>query len=97
MWTVVTLTVFLGTAGGAPDASVVASSIDAELGARFAAESIVPAPRADDAEFLRRVSLDLIGRIPSVDELDAFLADADPDKRAVLITQYLDDPQHADH
>ncbi len=55
----------------------------------------IAAPIADDAEFLRRVSLDLVGTIPTVDETRAFLADADPNKRTVLVDRLLADPQHA--
>ncbi|HQU41330.1 MAG TPA: DUF1553 domain-containing protein [Pirellulales bacterium] len=40
---------------------------------------------ADDAEFLRRVYLDLVGRIPSVQEARSFLADGPPDKRSTLV------------
>src|SRR5437016_1950969 len=39
----------------------------------------VPARRADDAEFLRRVSLDILGRIPRTSEIHDFLADSSPD------------------
>ena len=53
------------------------------------------APIADDAEFLRRVSLDLSGRIPSADEARAFLADAASDKRTVLIDRLLASPEYA--
>ena len=45
--------------------------------------------RSDDAEFLRRVSLDLNGRIPSASETRAFLADSSPGKRAKLIDRLL--------
>src|SRR6202044_2818249 len=55
------------------------------------------APRADDAEFLRRVSLDLIGRIPTAAEVRAFLADSRADKRARTIDRLLADRQHAQH
>lgn len=43
----------------------------------------------DDATFARRVYLDLIGVVPSVPDLNRFLADASPDKRAKLIDQLL--------
>jgi hypothetical protein len=99
MWTCVAITVLLAAApdGPALDAPALAAAIDRELAARFSAESITPAPMADDAEFLRRASLDLIGRIPTTDELSTFLADSDRHKRRTLIDRYLADPQHAGH
>ncbi len=54
-------------------------------------------PLTDDASFLRRASLDLTGRIPSSDAARAFLADPDPDKRALLIDRLLASPEHARH
>ncbi len=53
--------------------------------------------RANDAEFLRRVSLDLTGMPPSVEELRAFLADAAADKRAKMIDRLLASPLFARH
>jgi hypothetical protein len=47
------------------------------------------APRSDDAEFLRRVYLNLTGVIPSVEETRAFLADKSPDKRVKLVDKLL--------
>lgn len=64
--------------------------IDAVLAA---AQTGPVSPPADDAEFLRRVYLDLVGRIPSVDEARSFLADTDPNKRAALIDRLLDSPE----
>jgi len=52
------------------------------------------AERCDDATFLRRVSLDLIGRIPTVVELEAFLADTAEDKRAKTIDRLLNDYEY---
>ena len=50
------------------------------------------APLADDAEFLRRVTLDLAGTIPTAVEARAFLADTDPDRRAKTIDRLLAGP-----
>ena len=52
---------------------------------------------AGDAEFLRRVSIDLVGMIPSATETRAFLADASPNKREALVEEFLSDPRHARH
>src|SRR5215213_9893783 len=50
-----------------------------------------------DAEFLRRVSLDLIGMPPTADEARAFLADKTPDKRTKLIDHLFASPHYARH
>ena len=50
---------------------------------------------SDDAEFLRRVSLDLNGRIPTAKETRAFLVDASADKRIKLIDALLAKPEYA--
>src|SRR5262245_18497578 len=63
--------------------------IDAEIGKARASAGIVPSAGADDAEFLRRVFLDVVGTIPSLEEAERFLADARPDKRALLIEDLL--------
>jgi hypothetical protein len=52
---------------------------------------------ACDEEFLRRVTLDLIGIIPTADETRAFLADRAADKRAKLIDRLLASDEHARH
>ncbi len=54
-----------------------------------------PAPRADDAEFLRRVTLDLSGSIPSPESARQFLADGASNKRILLIDQLLAAPTYA--
>ncbi|MDW8223835.1 MAG: DUF1549 and DUF1553 domain-containing protein, partial [Gemmatales bacterium] len=55
------------------------------------------APLADDATFLRRIYLDLVGTIPSAEEVQVFLRDYDPDKRAKWIDRLLADPRYAQH
>ena len=71
--------------------------IDAEVRAAWAREKITPAPPATDAEFLRRVSLDLAGSVPTHDETVAFLDSKDAAKREQLIDRLLADPRYARH
>ncbi len=47
---------------------------------------------ADDAEFFRRITLDLNGTIPTAEETRAFLADKDPGKRMKLVDKLLASP-----
>jgi mono/diheme cytochrome c family protein len=83
----------LGEATPAPAQSTAGAaefhSIDGILQADWKAAGITPAPLTDDRTFLRRVSLDLVGRIPTVVETNEFLANASPDKRTVLVDQLL--------
>ncbi len=79
------------------EARELAARIDQRLEARWSAAKVRPAATADDAEFLRRVSLDLSGKIPSVAEARAFLQDRRPDKRIRLIQQLLHALSYADH
>ena len=65
------------------------SFIDVQLNARMARDGVVPAPLAGDAEFLRRVSVDLTGTIPLAADAEAFLADTSADKRARKIDELL--------
>lgn len=59
-----------------------------------AAAGMDVAPIADDAEFVRRVFLDLAGRIPSTEETRAFLKDSAVDKRTTLIDRLLASPEY---
>src|SRR5437868_771910 len=56
-----------------------------------------PAEVADDEEFIRRLTLDLVGVIPRADDVRAFLADQAADKRAKLIDRLLASDEHALH
>jgi hypothetical protein len=79
------------------DARALAGRIDRHLEKAWAANKIVPAAPADDAEFLRRVYLHLAGRIPSVAEARRFLADTDPDKRIKEVERLLDGQRYPAH
>lgn len=70
--------------------------VDAEVQKLWQREKLTPAVTASDAEFLRRVYIDLVGTIPTADEAAAFLDDASPDKRTRLIERLLEDPRFAD-
>lgn len=80
-----------------PDPAKLAATIDARLAAGWDAAKARPAPVVDDAAFLRRASLDLIGRVPTVAETRDFLADKAPDKRAKLVNRLIDSGGHARH
>ena len=54
-----------------------------------------PSELCTDSDFVRRVYLDVMGVLPSVTESNAFLADESPDRRAKLIDQLLERPEHA--
>jgi hypothetical protein len=69
--------------------------IDAELVAGWKAAHIEPAGPATDAEFLRRVTLDLAGRIPTAGEALAFLRDRSPRRRERLVDRLLASSDHA--
>ena len=74
-----------------------AARIDELQAKEWSSNEVQAAPPADDAEFLRRVSLDLSGRIPRVAEVRDFLADPASDKRRRLIDQRLEDPDYIRH
>src|SRR5438105_11151153 len=71
------------------DVQALAARIDQHIARRWEKVGATPAPRADDAEFLRRVCLDLSGRIPSVEETRTFLQDKRTNKRALLVERLL--------
>jgi hypothetical protein len=69
--------------------------IDRAVFVKLRSLNIVPSNLADDAEFLRRVTIDTIGSLPSPGEVRAFLADPSPDKRVRKIDELLCHPLHA--
>jgi hypothetical protein len=72
------------------------SFIDELVFAKLQALGIPPSPLCDDATFVRRVTLDICGRLPAAEETRRFLADPDPDKRERLIDELLESTAYAD-
>ncbi len=74
-----------------------AARIDDFLAEHWQKNQIRPAEPASDAAFLRRLTLDLAGRIPTPEELDAFLADPSSDKRRLVRERLMTGPEFALH
>ena len=86
-----------GTEVSTGSADPLASFIDEQIRQTWADNEVQPSPSADDAEWLRRVSLDIVGRIPAATEVTEFLEDEDPGKRAHKIDELLDHPDYVRH
>jgi len=89
-----------GALPGSPRAAVPRMArrnfIDNHIFGKMERDRVVPAPPASDAEFLRRVTLDLTGRIPTAEEIRAFDADSDRNKRDQLIDRLLGSEAYVD-
>ena len=73
-------------------------AIDAYLAPYFAHHGLSAATTADDRTFIRRVSLDAIGVLPTPEEVRAFEADTRPEKHVALVSRLLsDDRRYAEH
>ena len=70
--------------------------IDRLVAEKWERLGLVPSPVVDDATYLRRVHLDVIGRLPTPAEAATFLADPQLDKRASLVESLLERPEYAD-
>jgi hypothetical protein len=71
--------------------------IDRLVAAELAKAKIAPAPRTTDEQFIRRVYLDLTGRLPMPADVTEFLADKANDKRARLIDRLLESEDYSRH
>ena len=92
----VSLMASFGPAVSADDSAIV--PLEAAIDASVESNAVGPlAPVCSDADFLRRISIDLVGAIPTVDRVRTFLADSSPDKRARLVDELLAAPAHARH
>lgn len=79
------------------DSLAIAEEVDRLLEQQFQAAGLQPTGLVNDADFLRRVSLDLTGRIPTPEEQQRFVRDQTPDKRDRLVRQLLASPGHAEN
>ena len=80
----------------APDRPI-AEAVDHYIDETLRREGVKPAPLADDATLLRRLTLDLAGRIPTAAESRAFVESTDPDKRARLVDRLMASPGFVRH
>lgn len=58
---------------------------------------LTPSDSAPDHTYLRRVYIDIIGRVPRLAETQEFLADSSPDKRQKLVDKLLESPEYSDY
>jgi hypothetical protein len=79
------------------DFASVSRAIDSTIDQRLAEAHIPTSPLADDAEFFRRVTIDIIGRIPTYQETTWFLTSTDPDKRGKWIEDLLASRGYGEH
>src|SRR6478736_9761289 len=71
--------------------------IDHYVDARLKTSGVTPAAQADDYTLVRRLTLDLIGRIPTPAESKAYVESADPHKRETLIDRLMASPAFVRH
>ncbi|WP_169979533.1 DUF1549 domain-containing protein [Tautonia rosea] len=71
------------------------TEIDRLIVAKLEKLGIIPSEICSDEEFLRRVSLDLTGSLPTPDEVLAFVAESDPEKRSRKVEELLERPTYA--
>lgn len=88
----------LATTGlGAPDTEAAAKEIDAILQADWKKNNLKGNPELDDNTFVRRIYLDITGRIPTTRETETFMSSQAPDKRAKLIDHLLASEGYVQH
>lgn len=74
-----------------------AQRINGHVGALLSQDNIAPSPKCPDAEFCRRVYLDLAGKIPTAQEALGFIEDKNPNKREKLVETILASKDYARH
>lgn len=72
-------------------------TVDHHLVRQWRQMGVIPSAPADDATFIRRVTIDICGTLPTSDEITQYLADSSGDKRARLIDRLLERPEYASY
>ena len=75
----------------------IAEVVDHYIDEALAKASIAPAPPADDAALIRRLTLDLTGRIPTAVEMRGYVESTDPEKRQRLVDRLMSAPGFVRH
>jgi hypothetical protein len=84
-------------ATAAAPAGLTGAEIDHLIEARWKQAGVTVSAPADDGEYLRRLCLDLVGRVPTLLETKTFLADTRPDKRERMVDTLLASGDFAEH
>jgi hypothetical protein len=79
-----------------PDRSWVRNPVDAFVQAGLLAAKLQPNPEADRLTLIRRLTIDLTGLPPTIEEIDAYLADQSPDAYAQLVDRLLASPHYGE-
>ena len=74
----------------------VRNPIDRFVLAKLEAEGLAPSPEADRATLIKRLSIDLVGLPPTPEEVDAFVADCDPEAYEKLVDRLLASPHYGE-
>jgi hypothetical protein len=80
-----------------PESAAIEAVVDPLIDSAITEAGITPAPQADDATLVRRLTLDLVGRIPTTAEVDAFTTSKSPTRRVELVDRLLASPGFARH
>ena len=88
-------TIPLGVPTG--DFPPVANIIDEHVFAKLQVLGLPASGICDDATFLRRVTIDISGRLPTIEEVDVFMEDPSPEKRSICIDKLLSGSDYADY
>jgi hypothetical protein len=92
----VAVTTPFGTIDPFPDFPV-SNFIDELVLSEWRRLGVVPAPLATDSDFVRRAFLDVIGTLPTPEEVRRFLGSSEPDKHRKLIDELLERPEYVDY
>ena len=71
--------------------------VDAPLFAQWKRLGVGPSNEVSDHRFIRRATLDICGTLPTVDEVNEYVADTRPNKRTLLIDRLIERPEYASY